>query len=196
MLQSSDSLNLDIHDPATSELDCLAERSEICRTLVETDRRAHHCLKCRMSLQVPLRQRLLDHHHLEIIKRFEMINIVSGVGTICVRHQFEPSKFPPHGKERFNIPPRLNLDLHSLVTFDEVPLNRCEERAHRGIDSDGKTGFNVDALTSQKFMERKPPLLRFEIPEGGLDTWNSRERRRKWHWRVRWNPGRSSESGG
>src|SRR3990172_5720663 len=80
--QATNALNLDVHNPAAFHLDCLTDCGHILCALVKTDGGFDHPLKSRMSFEVILRQRLLYHDELKIIKSLQVREVASAVGTI------------------------------------------------------------------------------------------------------------------
>jgi hypothetical protein len=67
---------------------------------VETDRRFEFRLQLCVIDNFVMRQRLLDHHEVELVKFLQAIDIVERVCRICVGHQFDIRKRRPHFESR------------------------------------------------------------------------------------------------
>jgi len=91
LAQTAQSADLDVDDAAAPQIEGFARIVDRMDALVQTDRRAQLCLQPRVIDDVVVRQRLLDHHQLELIQRLQrlhMLRIVERVGGVGVRHQW------------------------------------------------------------------------------------------------------------
>ena len=84
---------------------------------VEANRRFDLLLQFGVIENVVVGQRLLNHHKIKVVERFEKRRVEERIGRVSIAHQTNLGKLPAHLLDNPQVPARLDLDLDSLVAI-------------------------------------------------------------------------------
>ena len=140
-------------------------------TLIQADRRVQLCLQSRMIDDVVMRQRLLNHHQIELIQLLQPVCIGQRVGGIRVRHQLDARKLLPHLPDHVHVPTRLDLHLDALVSVREFLFNLLQQLRDGVLHTDGHAARNLPPRAASDVLpQRHTRLPRFQIPHCGFQS--------------------------
>ena len=92
---------------------------------------------CELRLQrgviddVVVRQRLLDHHQVEVVELLQMVGVGQRVGGVGVGHQLDGGKALAHLADHVHVPAGLDLHLDALVAGGEFASRSFRAAARR-----------------------------------------------------------------
>ena len=79
------------------------------------------CLQLRVIDDVVVRQRLLDHHQVELVQLLQMVDVGERVGRVGVGHQLDVRETLAHLANHIDVPARLDLHLDALIAGRRAP---------------------------------------------------------------------------
>jgi hypothetical protein len=112
-----------------------------------------------------VRERLFDHHQVEIVQAFQALRIGQRVGRIRVGHQQDIGEPFADFAHHFDVPARLDLHLDALVAGGEFGFDLLQKLRHRILNSDGDAAGNFATRSATDVpVERLAGHASFEIP--------------------------------
>ncbi len=139
--------------------------------LVQADRRRELRLQLRVVDDVVVRQRLLDHHQVELIQPPQVIDVRQRVRRVRVRHQPDLRKRLPHRAHHFHVPARTDLDLDPLVARVHFGLDLLEQLLHRILNPDRHPARDLAVCSAADLLPQRLPVQpRRQVPARGLQA--------------------------
>ena len=123
--------------------------------LIEADRRLQLRLQRGVVDDVVVRQRLLDHHQVEIVELLQSRRIVQRVGGIRVRHQPDRGETLANAPDHVNIPARFDLHLDALISGGQFALDLLDQLLHRVLNSDRYAAGNLPARAAADLLPQR-----------------------------------------
>src|SRR5215216_4278178 len=112
---------------------------------------------------------LLDHHQLKWIQLTKDAQITDRVSGIRIDHQRKLRKLGSHRCDRLNVPARLYLDFHALITFGDVAANAFNQLVNRFEDPDSYTRGYRTSFNAKQFTQWELVSVRVGIPQGSFN---------------------------
>ena len=162
---------LDVDDAARVQADCLRRLVRGADALVQADGGLQLRLQYGVIDDVVVRERLLDHHQVEIVELAQVVDIGERVGGVRVRHQLDGGEALAHLPDHVHIPAGLDLHLDALVAGGEFGLDFFEELRHGILNADGDAAGDFAARAAADQLPQRQVLdARFQVPDGSFEA--------------------------
>lgn len=161
----SHALHLDIKNPPAPKPDDATDGIQAVGGLIQTNWSAKTALKLRVFLKGVSRQRLLDHHELELIELVKNAFLIQSVGSVRVGHQRDIAEALADAAHQFHVAARLDLDFDAPVPFPPEMLDAIQKCWQVRHQSDCGSGFYRTLFASEHIAQRLTFRLRIKVPD-------------------------------